>query len=348
LREHDSVTMSRAHPSAADSSSDPQDDLRDHAAAALLGAADAVTTDTVAIFPYTGAEALDLDYCRRLGLAIVRALAFAVRDSQVDPNGVVVATLATLVTERALPIERLFTFTYLIERTAVDELAVNDTIGATTEAWPLVAQFVRRASFDVLAGFVVRAQTRPGEAAIVDQLTTLHARQVFDAVLHKEAEHAGRYGLAITLILFDVDRLSAINETHGYGVGNQILERLGILVRQYFRQHDWVARHGDDEIAVLLTGDDARHGSDLAERVRSTVEDRLGFTDHRTDSVVPVTVSGAVVNVAAGPTGLIDPERLLTEAERALGRAKDGGRNRVEVVTMAAISRALPHNSPSA
>ena len=105
-------------------------------------------------------------------------------------------------------------------------------------------------------------------------------------MLAKEVERAGRFGYPISLILFDVDQLSAINQEHGYGVGDKILERLGILIRQYFRQHDWVARHSEDSIAVLLTRTDADDASELAERVRATVEERLGFTDHRTDRPV--------------------------------------------------------------
>src|SRR4029077_4949587 len=91
----------------------------------------------------------------------------------------------------------------------------------------------------------------------------------------RDLARAGRYGYPMSLILFDVDRLSAINQEHGYGVGDKILERLGILVRQYFRQHDWVARYFEDAIAVLLSRTDAAHATDLAERVRATVEDRL-------------------------------------------------------------------------
>ena len=173
----------------------------------------------------------------------------------------------------------------------------DDTIGATSEPWPLVAQLVRRASFDLLAAYTERAQLEPSDAAIIDKLTTLYTRPLFDAVLAKELERAGRFGYPISLILFDVDRLSAINQEHGYGVGDKILERLGILIRQYFRQHDWVARYSEDSIAVLLSRTDAEHASSLAERVRATVEERLGFTDHRSDRAVPVTLSAAVINV---------------------------------------------------
>jgi diguanylate cyclase (GGDEF)-like protein len=307
-----------------------QDDLRQQTSSVLLERVDAVTADTVAIFPYSGAETLDTGYCQRLGLLLTQLLAIAVRDGRLDARGGFVADLHRVVLERSLSMERLFTFAYLTERTALDELALNDTIGATSEPWPLVAQLVRRASFDLLAAYAERAQLEPSETAIIDKLTTLHTRPLFDAVLAKEVERAGRFGYPISLILFDVDHLSAINQEHGYGVGDKILERLGILIRQYFRHHDWVARHSEDSMAVLLSRTDAEHASSLAERVRSTVADRLGFTDHRSDRPVPVTLSAAVINVQVAVGDVIDPERLLADAEAAVERAKQQGRNRVE------------------
>src|SRR5439155_26561351 len=188
-----------------------------------------------------------------------------------------------------------------------------------------VAQLVRRASFDLLAAYTERAQSEPAQTAVSDRLTTLYSRVMLDAVLAKEVERAGRFGYPISLILFDVDRLSMINEEHGYGVGDKILERLGIMIRQYFRQHDWVARHSEDSIAVLLSRGDAAHASDLAERVRHTVEERLGFTDHRTDKPVTVTVSAAVVNVQLAVGAVVAPERLLADAEAAGDRPKELG-----------------------
>jgi len=221
---------------------------------------------------------------------------------------------------------------YFTERATLDELALDDDLGATSEPWPLVGQIVRRASFDLLGAYTQRAQLQPGDSAIVDKLTTLHTRPMMDAVLAKELERAGRYGDALSLILFDVDRLSTINQEHGYGVGDRILERVGILIRQYFRQHDWVARHADDSFAVLLTRTDAERVTELAERVRATVEERLGFTDHRNDRPVVVTLSAAVINLRIAIGDVVDPERLLADAEIAVDRAKQQGRNRVQRV----------------
>jgi diguanylate cyclase (GGDEF)-like protein len=306
-----------------------QDDLREQIAAAVQDRGSVLVWDTVAIFPFSGTELLEAEYCNRIGEIVVQMLLLAIRNTKVDPRGGAVADLHRVALERNLSAGRLFTFVYLLERSALDELALNETIGATSEPWPLVAQIVRRASFDLLASYTEHAELEPSEAAVVDKLTTLYTRALLDAVLGKELERAARFGAPISLIMFDVDGLSAINQQHGYGVGDRILERLGILIRQYFRQHDWVARHSEDAIVVLLSRTDGDSAAELAERVRSTVEDRLEFVDHRTDTRVHVTISAAVVNVDVSVGDIVDPDRLLADAEIAVDRAKKQGRNRV-------------------
>ena len=307
-----------------------QDDLRQQISTALVEQLEIITADTVAIFPYSGSEQLDDGYRHRVGQLLTQLLAFAVRDGRLDARGGFVGDLHRMILERSLSSERLFTFAYLTERTALDELALSETIGATSEPWPVVAQLVRRASFDLLAAYAERTQLEPSGTAIIDRLTTLYTRPLFDAVLVKEVERAARYGDAISLILFDVDQLSAINKDYGFGVGDKVLERLGILVRQYFRQHDWVARYAEDSMAVLLSRTDAKQVTDLAERLRHTVEERLWFTDHQSGGRVPVTVSAAVVNIQVAVGDVLDPERLVADAEAAVERAKRQGRNRVE------------------
>jgi len=321
-----------------------QDDLRRQIAAALIEQAEIITADTVAIFPYSGSEELDSDYCYRVGQLLTQLLAVAVRDGRLDTRAGYVGDLYRIVGERSLSVERLFTFAYLTERTALDELALSDALGATSEPWPIVAQLVRRATFDVLAAWTERAQLEPAGSTITDRLTTLYSRALFDAVIAKEVDKAGRFGNPVSIILFDVDSLSAINEDFGYGVGDKVLERIGILMRTYFRQHDWVARYAEDAFIVLLAQTEPERAIELAERVRHTVEERLWFTDHRTDRQVPVTVSAAVVNVPVSVGDVIDPEALLSIAESAIERAKQNGRNRVEDVNGApAIQVRLPN-----
>ena len=329
---------------AAEDGGQMQDDLRQQISSLILDRAALLTWDTVAVFPFTGTEMLEPEYCNRVGYLLVQLMAMAVREGRVDSRSGFIADLNRVALERTLSAERLFSFVYLLERTIMDELALSDTIGATSEPWPVVAQLVRRASFDLLAAYTERLQQEPAETAIIDRLTTLYTRVMLEAVLAKEVERAGRFGYPMSLILFDVDHLSTINKQHGYGVGDRILERLGILIRKYFRQHDWVARHSEDAIVVLLPLTEADNASGLAERVRATVEERLGFTDHRNDQAVQVTVSAAVVNIEVSVGDVIDPERLMADAEAAVERAKQLGRNRVERLDGYSADRTTPSN----
>ena len=317
-----------------------QDDLRQKTAAYLLDHLDQFADDALAIFPFGGSEGLDVDATARVARALVHMIARAVRDGSVDPRGECVDDLHRIMSGRTLSVELLFTFAYLTERTVLDELAIDQSIGATSESWPLVVQLVRRASFDLLGAVAERARLEPSGVTLVDRLTTLYTRPLFDAVLTKELVRASRSGDVVSLLLFDVDRLSEINNEHGYGVGDKILERIGILIRKYFRQHDWVARYAEDSIAVLLSRTDARDASALAERVRQTVETRLRFVDHRNDIPVPVTLSAAVISLRVEVGDIIDPERLMANAEAAVGRAKQQGGNRVARVD---APRSTPH-----
>src|SRR4029077_9352416 len=135
-----------------------QDDLREQIATAITDRSPVLVWDTVAIFPFSGSELLEPDYCNRLGALLAQLLVVAVREGKADSRSGLVAQVHRVGLERSLSVERLFTFVYLLERTALDELALSESIRATSEPWPLVAQLVRRASFDLLAAYTERAQ----------------------------------------------------------------------------------------------------------------------------------------------------------------------------------------------
>ena len=77
-------------------------------------------------------------------------------------------------------------------------------------------------------------------------------RRSIEIALEQEIQRALRHKHALAVLLFDINDLSEIDREHGWGVGERLLERTGILARQYFRTHDWVARRGKAAIAVLL------------------------------------------------------------------------------------------------
>ena len=166
-----------------------------------------------------------------------------------------------------------------------------------------------------------------------DTLTTLIASPVFELALSQEIERALRHNHALSMLLFDIDDLSGLNRHHGYGVGDRLLERMGILARRFFRTHDWVARYGDDSIGVLLPETTLDQAAILAARFRETVEQRLVLPDHKTDTAIHVTVSAATVGTDLVQSE-IDAGYVLAEAEAAVARAKLNGGNRLERVAL--------------
>jgi diguanylate cyclase (GGDEF)-like protein/excisionase family DNA binding protein len=310
-------------------------DLRRHVSNHLLDRRDVIVADTVATFPMSSdSRRLDASYCVRLGNLAAQLLSDAILEGRLDSRGPGISELAALLGDRDVSPDQLFTFIHIAMSTAIDELSLDTRVGANTEPWPQACQIIRRAAFDVLGAWTTRLMYMPQHAAIEDPLTTLHTRPVLDAVLPKECCRAERFERWLSMMLIDIDNLSAINKAHGYGVGDRILERMGILLRGYFRQHDWVVRYAEDTIAVLLPEIDPQDAMTLAERTRIMVEDRLTFRDYRTEQRAVVTVSVAVTSARALEGEPIDHDKFSAEAEAALERAKVGGRNRVEHIEL--------------
>ena len=309
-------------------------DLRRHVSSVLVDRADAIVADAVAAFPMSvDSRRLDADYCNRLGMHIVTLLSEAILDGHIDARSHGISTLSSLVAVREVSPAQLFTFVNIAMSTAIDELSTDQRVGVNTEPWPQATQTIRRAAFDVLAAYTGRLVHTP-RSTVEDPLTTLLSRPVIDAVIPKECCRAERFEHWLSLMLLDVDDLSSINKTHGYGVGDRILERLGILMRTYFREHDWVGRWAEDTIAVVLPETSPADALTLAERTRTMIEERLTFRDHRTDQRFVVTVSVAVTSARAIEGEPVDHARFTAEAEAAIERAQTAGRNAVEQVVL--------------
>lgn len=288
-----------------------------------------ILNDAVAIFPFAGADSSDHANSANLADFMLQLLTTAVRDGELDPRTSRVADLRQLAVDIGLTVRQLFGLVYVVERSALDELALDESFGAATEAWSGVAQMVRRASFDVLAAVGERITREPDQSALHDSLTALHTRAVLLAALEKEIRRAERFQHPFAIILVDVDHLTSINAKHGYSFGDRILERAGIVIRNYFREHDWVTRSGEDTFAILLPETTRANAASLAEGLRVMVEERLALRDYRTEEHVRVTVSVAVLIGDEGSSYQADA--VLRQGDEAIALAKRAGRNRVEV-----------------
>jgi diguanylate cyclase len=111
-------------------------------------------------------------------------------------------------------------------------------------------------------------------------------------------------------------------------------------MRNYFREHDWVTRCSDDTFAILMPETIGTNAESVADGLRLMVQERLALRDYRTEEHVKVTVSAAVV-IGGGQNG-DRAEQVLRQAEEAVARAKQAGRNRVEVVEISATQVPQP------
>jgi len=298
-----------------------------------------VLNDAVAIFPFAGAESADRNRSANLADLILQLLTAAIREGELDPRTRRVSDLRQLAMDFGLTVRQLFGLVYVIERAALDELALDESLGATTEGWSGVAQMVRRGSFDVLAAVAERITREPDQSALHDSLTALHTRAVLVAALEKEIRRAERFHRPFAMILVDVDRLAEINAKHGYGFGDRVLERIGIVIRNYFREHDWVTRCSEDTFAILMPETIRGNAESLANGLRVTIEERLALRDYRTEEHVKVTVCVAVL-ISDGQNSN-HADQVLRQGEEAVARAKQAGRNRVEIIDLDGTK--MPH-----
>jgi diguanylate cyclase (GGDEF)-like protein/excisionase family DNA binding protein len=271
---------------------------------------------------------LDAGQWRECATVLLGLMAAAVEDGDLDTRRQALDPLAAF--SPPLAARDLIHALHRLERAVLDELALHERLGATSEPWPVVAHSIRAATLEIIIAFAERDGVR---TALRDQLTTLISRPVFDMALQQEAQRSLRHKHGLAMILFDIDDLSMLNRSHGYGTGDRLLERLGILARRYFRTHDWVARHGPDSIAVLLPEATLDQAADLAKRFVEMVRQRLVLVDHKTESVRSVTVSASAVGTDLVQAE-IDPAYVLAEAEASVVRAKMNGGNRVDRVAL--------------
>jgi diguanylate cyclase (GGDEF)-like protein len=303
-----------------------------------LGEAEAqVAAATVAGIVIPGASDADR---RHFGGAVARLLRQSVAGGGCDPRQDAVTGLVTLVNRLGLDPSQVCLAVHAAMTAASVAVSTHGRLapaGGSPESPGTTV--IQRAAFDVLAAWTTRALELPTTPALTDTLTTLHTRVMLDTVLLKECQRAERFEHWLSLLLIDLDHLGEVNRTRGYGVGDQVLERMGVLIRKYFRQQDWVARYREDVVAVLLPETGPEDAATLANLMRTMLEERLTMDDDRPR---PMSVSIAVASARPLNGYPIDADRLIEEADAALQRAKDGDRSRLELIEIHPVVEPRP------
>ena len=155
--------------------------------------------------------------------------------------------------------------------------------------------------------------------ATIDNLTQIYNRQYFNQILERDMQKAKRYDYHFSLIMIDLDHFKDINDTYGHLQGDEILKRFTQLTSSMLRTTDTFARWGGEEFMILLPYTSLEQASNLAESLRSTVENYCKGSHKST------TISLGVTDFKA----MDDKHELISRCDRFLYKAKEQGRNRV-------------------
>ncbi|MDJ0389675.1 PleD family two-component system response regulator [Roseomonas sp. E05] len=158
------------------------------------------------------------------------------------------------------------------------------------------------------------------EMAVTDSLTGLRNRRY----VTRHLEGLLRAG-QVALLLLDVDRFKAVNDTHGHAVGDLVLKEVAARLKEHLRSVDVAARFGGEEFVVAMGGTTQEEAMQVAERLRATIAGQPVPTEQGTP--LHVTTSIGVALAQSGES----LSMLLRAADAALYRAKANGRNRVEI-----------------
>lgn len=173
---------------------------------------------------------------------------------------------------------------------------------------------------------LIAGNRRLEEISTTDNLTGVRNRRWFDDEFRKAFEHARRYSRPLSLAIIDVDYFKRINDLHGHLAGDAVLQKIATSLSGLLRKSDALARIGGEEFAVILPESALFDGLQFGEKVREAIAQA-----HLTCAGVgtPVTIS---VGIASLPhSQFSSTEQMLSFADKALYRAKNRGRNRVEV-----------------
>jgi diguanylate cyclase (GGDEF)-like protein len=159
-----------------------------------------------------------------------------------------------------------------------------------------------------------------------DSLTGLWNHAATLDFLRRELNRGERQGTPVTVVMADIDHFKQINDTHGHLTGDVVLREVAHRLSSAVRAYDVTGRFGGEEFLLVFPGCAVRNAVDRAEQLRACVNREPVETP---EGPISVTLSlGVAGSEAARAT---DPDSLLRAADAALYRAKNGGRDRVEV-----------------
>ena len=162
--------------------------------------------------------------------------------------------------------------------------------------------------------------------SITDGLTGLWNYRYFQMTFDKEIERASRFARPLSLLMLDLDKFKAVNDSYGHQRGDSVLIELATRIKGAIREVDTLARYGGEEFVLILPETDTTGAEQAAEKLCELVRQRrFGNTNEET---LKLTVS---IGVAVYPDHASTPGLLVKAADTALYAAKESGRDRYQI-----------------
>jgi two-component system, cell cycle response regulator len=164
-------------------------------------------------------------------------------------------------------------------------------------------------------------------SSITDGLTGLYNQAYFKKYLDQELKRSFRQHYPVSLILLDIDDFKKVNDSLGHPEGDRVLKSLGSIIKNSIREIDFSARYGGDEFVMVLPYADKEETLQIAERLRTAVQER-------TLPKVAETIKGYLtvsIGVAVDSGQGTSAEGLIRNADQALYQAKGGGKNQIQL-----------------
>jgi diguanylate cyclase (GGDEF)-like protein len=171
------------------------------------------------------------------------------------------------------------------------------------------------------------AQQQIKEMAIRDDLTGLYNRRYFFERMNEEIHRANRHQHLLSIMMIDIDFFKRVNDTHGHQAGDIVLREISKLLKSNSRASDIVARYGGEEFIKIIPETDCSGVIFIAEKLRDLIADHPVLLDN--GKTIHLNVSIGIS--CSYPGQELNSESLIRLADEALYRAKDLGRNRVEI-----------------
>lgn len=159
--------------------------------------------------------------------------------------------------------------------------------------------------------------------SVTDGLTGLYNRRHFEYNIELEFLRTKRYPSDLSVAMVDIDHFKRINDNYGHQFGDYALKEISNLISTSFRKTDMIYRYGGEEIAIILTETSLENALISLERLRSKIAQRIFLHN---DEEVNITIS---IGVSASNDSIQNQHELVENADKALYRAKQSGRNKV-------------------